>query len=88
MKTLIIVAILLCSGLGWAGEWEELSKAEMVNKRLDKFEKTLDKIYTMVANLEIKFMGVERYNQVYDPTNEGEVAKQKRLFDTPRQSED
>src|SRR3990167_11184298 len=46
--------------------------------QIKKIEDTLDKIYSMVADLEIKFMGIKRYNQIYDPTNEGEVAKQKR----------
>jgi DNA-binding transcriptional regulator YiaG len=89
MRYLIILILLFSCSVCSAGYVEDginfgeddkaraiYHQLKMYNENSKNTKEILDKIYSMVADLEIKFMGQERYNQIYDPHNDGEVAKQ------------
>jgi len=71
MKYFIIAAMLLCSAVCYAGILpdkfggdEEKSSFKVTStpdtERIKKMEQTLDKIYSMLADLHIKQMGIDR----------------------------
>lgn len=73
------------NGMGANNGTEQLSKDHLVlvrrinavDKKVKHTKDTLDKIYSMICDLETKFMGNDRMEQITNPDHIPEVVRQK-----------
>lgn len=80
MKILIIALVLLVASVGWADEdghnikktyhyepKEPMPAEIFLSCKISELQDSIDKMYSMIADLHIKQMGIDRYEQIAFP---------------------
>lgn len=66
------------NGIGANNGTHQLQKDHIILlQRINELDKKISQMYPMLADLEVKFMGNERYQQISNPDNIPEVVRQK-----------